>query len=197
MHDLTVLEFVVALGVAVLVCDVLGRRLRVPSPVLLLLGGVVLGFVPAFSDVRLPPEAVLLVFLPVILFWESLTTSLREIRRNLRGVVLLSTVLVIVTAAAVAATAHALGLAWGAAWVLGAALAPTDATAVGVLARSLPRRNVTILRAESLVNDGTALVLYSIAVTAVVNDTTPGAWEVVGSFTLSYAGGLAVGLVTG
>ncbi|WUJ82275.1 cation:proton antiporter [Streptomyces sp. NBC_00377] len=70
----------------------------------------------------------------------------------------------ILTAWAVAAAGHALGLPWGPAWVLGAAVAPTDATAVGALAGSLPRREVTVLRAESLVNDGTALVIYGLAV---------------------------------
>src|SRR4051794_3199969 len=197
MEDLVALELIVALGAVILAGELVARRTRLPPPVLQLLGGVALGFVPAFRDIQLPPEAVLLVFLPMLLYWESLTTSLREIRRNLRGIVLLSTVLVIVTAAAVAATANALGLAWGAAWVLGAALAPTDATAVGVMAGSLPRRNVTILRAESLVNDGTALVLYAVAVTAIVENTQPGALEVVGLFAVSYAGGLVAGIVVG
>ena len=145
-------------------CGVLARRFRVAPPVLLLACGALLGFVPALRQVHLPPEVVLLLFLPALLYWESLTTSLREIRSNLRVIVLASTVLVVVTAGAVAATAHALGMAWGPAWVLGAAVAPTDATAVGVLARSLPRRTVTVLRAESLVNDGTALVIYGLAV---------------------------------
>ena len=119
---------------------------------------------------QLPPEVVLLLFLPALLYWESLTTSLREIRSNLRVVVLASTALVVATAAAVAATAHASGMAWGPAWVLGAAVAPTDATAVGVLARALPRRIVTVLRAESLVNDGTALVIYGLAVGVTVGE---------------------------
>src|SRR3954469_23691911 len=186
MHDLVGLELVVALGFAILISELAAPRVRLPAPVLQLLGGVVLGFVPAFRGIHLPPQAVLLIFLPMLLYWESLTTSPREIRRNLRGIVLLSTVLVIVTAAAVAATAHALGLAWAAAWVLGAALAPTDATAVGVLARCLPRRSVTILRAESLVNDGTALVLYAVAVDAAVNATHPGLLHISGLFALSY-----------
>ncbi|WP_308159555.1 cation:proton antiporter [Arthrobacter sp. ISL-65] len=72
--------------------------------------------------------------MPALLYWESLTTSLREIRNNLRGIVLMSTALVIATAGGVALVAHALGLPWGPAWVLGAAVAPTDATAFGVLA---------------------------------------------------------------
>ena len=138
--------------------------MRVAAPVLLVLCGAVLGFVPALESVSLPPEAMLLIFLPALLYWESLNTSLREIRSNLRVIVLLSTVLVIATAAVVGAVAHLFGLPVGPAWVLGAALAPADATAVSAIARALPRRTITVLRAESLVNDGTALVIYALAV---------------------------------
>ncbi|MFG2000509.1 Na+/H+ antiporter [Spirillospora sp. NPDC048911] len=190
------LELVVALGVAVLVCTLLGRRLRVAPPVLLLLAGVLLGFVPALREVHLPPEAVLLLFLPALLYWESLTTSLREIRSNLRGIMLMSTVLVIVTAGAVAAVAHAFGLPWGPAWVLGAAIAPTDATAVGVLARTLPRRYVTALRAESLINDGTALVVYGLAVGITVGQEHLSVPHVAGLFLVAYGGGAAIGAIT-
>src|SRR5690349_19228380 len=158
------LELVVAVGVAVLVGAGLSRRLGIAPPVLLLILGVLLGFVPALREVHLPPEAVLLLFLPVLLYWEAFMSSLREIRSNLRVIVLLSTLLVVATAAGVAVVVHALGVAWGPAWVLGAAVAPTDATAVGVLGRMLPRRIATMLKAESLVNDGTALVIYTLAV---------------------------------
>src|SRR5512144_456651 len=153
-----------------LVCSVVARRFRVAPPVLLLAGGALLGFVPALRQVHLPSEAVLLLFLPALLYWESLTTSLREIRNNLRVVVLMSTALVLVTAWAVAAAGHGVGLPWGPAWVLGAAVAPTDATAVAVLAGVLPRRTVTVLRAENLVNDGTALVIYALAVGVTVGE---------------------------
>ena len=188
------LELIVVLGATLLLAGVVGRRLRVTPPVLLLLLGVLLGFVPALREVHLPPEAMLLIFLPALLYWESSTTSLREIRSNLRTIVLLSTALVIATAAAVAAVAHALGLPWGPAWVLGAALAPTDATAVGVLARALPRRTVTTLRAESLVNDGTALVVYGLAVGVTVGEDSLGALHVSGLFLLSYGGGVLAGV---
>ena len=89
--------------------------------------------------------------------------------------------------------AHALGLPWGPAWVLGAALAPTDATAVGVLARALPRRTVTMLRAESLVNDGTALVIYGLAVGITVGEEHLSRPHVAWLFLLSYGGGAAAG----
>lgn len=190
------LELVVALGVTVLVCGVLARRFGVAPPVLLLACGALLGFAPALRGVHLPPDVVLLLFLPALLYWESLTTSLREIRSNLRVIVLLSTALVILTAWAVAATAHALGLGWGPAWVLGAAVAPTDATAVGTLAAVLPRRTLTVLRAESLVNDGTALVIYSLAV-----GITAGAEHLSALYTgwlllRAYGGGALAGAVT-
>ena len=120
MQDLSVLQVPVVVVAAVLVLTVLARRLRVAAPMLWLLGGVALAFVPWTSSVTLPPDVVLLLFLPVLLFWESLSTSLREIRANLRVVVLHSVPLVLVTAAAVAAVAHLLGLSWPVAWVLGA-----------------------------------------------------------------------------
>jgi len=189
------LELVVALGVAVLVGNVLGRRFGLAPPVTLLVVGALLGIVPAVRQTQLPPEVVLLLFLPVLLYWESLTTSMREIRSNLRGIVLLSTVLVILTAGAVSVAGHALGLPWGPAWVLGAAVAPTDATAVGALAGALPRRQVTVLRAESLVNDGTALVIFGLAVGLTVGEEHLTLPHVGGLFLLAYGGGAAIGVL--
>ncbi|WP_281350608.1 cation:proton antiporter [Glutamicibacter mishrai] len=162
------LGLVVILGVTIVLCTGLASRLRVAPPVLLLLSGLLLGFLPSLREVSLPPEVVLFLFLPALLFWESLTTSLREIRTNLRGIILASTLLVVATAGAVAVIGYLFGMAWGPAWVLGAALAPTDATAVGALTRNLSRRDVTLLKTESLINDGTALVIYGIAVGATV-----------------------------
>ena len=119
---------------------------------------------PGLADVELDPDVVLLLFLPAILYWESLNTSFREIRANLRVIVLSSVVLVIVTMVAVSFAAQALGVDERAAWVLGAVLAPTDAAAIAGLAKQMPRRTLTTLRAESLINDGTALVLFGVAV---------------------------------
>ncbi len=189
---------VVVVGVALLLSGILAQRFPVaPAISLLAIGGLV-GFVPALRQLQLPPEVMLLVFLPALLYWESLTTSLREIRNNLRVIVLTSTVLVAATAWAVAAAAHyLLGMGWGPAWVLGAAVAPTDATAVGVLARALPRRVVTVLRAESLVNDGTALVIYGIAVGVTVGEVQLGAGTITGLIVLSYGGGVLAGGLVG
>ncbi|GAB2915745.1 Na+/H+ antiporter [Rhodococcus aerolatus] len=190
------LEVVVAIGAALVLSGLLARRVPV-APALLLLGfGVLLGFSTELRRAELPPEVVLLLFLPVLLFWESLTTSLREIRSNLRAVVLASTGLVVATAGGVATVAHLLGMPWGPAWVLGGALAPTDATAVGVLARALPRRFVTMLRAESLVNDGTALVIYGLAVGVTVGSEQLGALHVSWLLVLSVGGGVLAGVLT-
>ena len=135
------------------------------------------------------------MFLPAILYWESLTTSLREIRANLRVITLLAVFLVIATAVVVAVVAHALGLSWPMAALLGTVVAPTDATAVAAVARRLPRRNLTTMRAESLINDGTALVLYAAAVGVAIGTVQPSWWRISGDVLLSYLGGIAVGLI--
>ena len=189
------LEITVLLGVAILAASALAPRLRVAPPLLMVILGLVLGFVPTLRDVQLPPETVLLLFLPVMLFWESLTTSLRSIRQDFRGIVILSTLLVVATAFGVAGLAVALGMPWDAALVLGAALAPPDATAAAALGRTLPRRQFMLLKAESLTNDGTALVLYAIAVGA-ASGGHYGALDIAGLVALSYVGGILVGVAT-
>ncbi|MCW2638184.1 MAG: Na+/H+ antiporter [Dactylosporangium sp.] len=190
------LELIVVLGIAVLLCGMAAHRFGVPAPVFLLVSGVLLGFVPTLRTVELPPVVVLLLFLPALLYWESLTTSLREIRSNLSLIALVSIGLVIITAGAVATVAHTLGMDWKPAWVLGAAVAPTDAAAVASLARALPSRVMTILRTESLINDGTALVIYRLAVAITVGQQVLNPVRVSWLFLLAYAGGAAAGLVT-
>ncbi|HEY9393551.1 Na+/H+ antiporter [Nocardioides sp. NBC_00850] len=186
------LEITVVLGAAVLFGTVLAPRLRIAVPLVLVVFGLALGFVPELREVELPPETVLLLFLPVMLFWESLTTSLRAIKRDLRGIVIMSTLLVVASAFGVAGIAYALGMPWEAALVLGAAVAPPDATAAAALGRTLPRRQFMVLKAESLTNDGTALVIYAVA----VGLATGGHYttlDVTGLVLLSYLGGLATG----
>jgi len=194
------LQAVVLIGVCLLLGGVLSARLRVASPLVLLLLGVLagatLGALPGARRVELSPDVVLLLFLPALLFWESVTTSLREIRADLRAIVLLSVGLVLLTAVAVAAVGHAVGLPWPVAFILGAVVAPTDATAVSAVAGRLPRRTLTTLRAESLINDGTALVVYALAVQAASGARSVGLGEVAWRLPLSYAGGLLLGLGT-
>lgn len=183
------------IGLLVLVGCLLAPRLRLPAPLVLLILGTFVGFLPAVGVVQMPPQVVLFLFLPVLLYWEAITISIREMRANLRAITLTSTVLVLVTAGTVAAVAHALGLSWPMAFVLGAVLAPTDATAVSTVAGLLPRRARTVLRAESLINDGTALVIYAVAVGVAVGELDVGPLWITWRLVSSYAGGIAVGLV--
>jgi monovalent cation/hydrogen antiporter len=188
-------EVILLVGVLQVAGGALAPRIHLPAPLVWLLAGVAVGFIPGVDHVELPPETVLLVFLPAILYWESLTTSLREIRANLRVITLLAVFLVIATAVVVAVVAHALGLSWPMAALLGTVVAPTDATAVAAVARRLPRRNLTTMRAESLINDGTALVLYAAAVGVAIGTVQPSWWRISGDVLLSYLGGIAVGLI--
>lgn len=191
------LDITVLVGLLVLAGALIAPRLRLPVPLAMLFLGVLAGFIPQVRDIHLPSEAVLVLFLPPLLFWESLTTSLRETRRDLRGILLLSTLLVVATAFGIAGIGTALGMSFGAALILGAALAPTDATAVAAMARTLPHRNMTLLRAESLINDGTALVLYTLAVGVTVGQETYSEWTITGLVALAYLGGAAVGAAAG
>ena len=188
-------EVILLVGVLQVAGGALAPRIHLPAPLVWLLAGVAVGFIPGVDHVELPPETVLLVFLPAILYWESLTTSLREIRANLRVITLLAVFLVIATAVVVAVVAHALGLSWPMVALLGTVVAPTDATAVAAVARRLPRRNLTTMRAESLINDGTALVLYAAAVGVAIGTVQPSWWRISGDVLLSYLGGIAVGLI--
>src|ERR671922_24300 len=155
--------------------------------------------IPPSTEVTLPPDLVLVGVLPPLLYSSGFFTSLRDVRANAQSITLLATGLVAATMAAVAVVAHeVVGLAWAPAFVLGAVVAPTDPIAATAIARRLgvPRRVVTIVEGESLVNDATALVLYRAAVVAAVAGTFSFG-DAALRFLASVAGGIAVGLVVG
>ncbi|MGY0064139.1 cation:proton antiporter domain-containing protein [Streptomyces sp. LZ34] len=190
---MTGLELIVVVAATVLLMTWAARRLRLSEPLLLLIGGILIGLMPRFGNVHLPPDVVLLLFLPALLYWESLTTSLREIKNNFRSIALQATGLVLVTAVAVALVAHALGYEWPIAFVLGAVLAPTDVAAVAAVAMAMPRRILTLLRTESLLNDGTALVLLAVGL-ELLTTGEPFSWtHTAVRFVEAYAGGAAIG----
>ena len=168
-HDELVL---LALLVAVAALLAMAPVLRTPYPILLVLGGLALGFVPGMPSITLPPDLVLVGILPPLLYSAAFYTSLRDLRQNIKPISALAIGLVVATTVSVAAVSHMLipDLGWGPAFVLGAIVSPTDPLAAASIARRLgvPRRIVTIVEGESLVNDGTALVLYRVAVVAVV-----------------------------
>jgi CPA1 family monovalent cation:H+ antiporter len=188
-----------ALLTAVAGLTVLAPMLRVPYPILLVLGGLALGFIPGVPELTLPPELVLVGILPPLLYSAAFFTGLRELRANVRPIGFLALGLVVATMLAVAAVAHAAtGLSWPASFVLGAVVAPTDPIAATAIARRLgvPRRIVTIVEGESLVNDSTALVLYATAVTAVVTGSFS-LWDASLEFVVSVVAGVGVGLAVG
>jgi CPA1 family monovalent cation:H+ antiporter len=198
IHDRELFQLLALLtGVGALL--VLAPLARVPYPILMVLGGLVLSFTPGLPDFDLPPELVLVAFLPPLLYSAAFFTSLRDLRANIQPIGLLAIGLVAATTVSVAAVAHwTIDLPWSAAFVLGAIVSPTDPIAATSIASRLgaPRRIVTIVEGESLVNDATALVLYRVAVVAV----TTGAfslWEAGARLVLNAVAGVAIGLAVG
>jgi monovalent cation/hydrogen antiporter len=199
-NSLHQVETVILLLVAVLALTTAARRLLIPYPILLVIGGLILGFLPALPVITLKPDLVFLVFLPPILWAAAYFTSWRDFRANLRPIGLLAVGLVLATTAAVAAVVHAAlpGLGWAGAIALGAIVSPPDAVAVTALGRRLniPHRIVTILEGESLVNDATALILYRAAIAAAVGLRFVPA-ETLLRFVVAAAAGVGIGLLVG
>jgi len=198
LHEIEPL--LLALIVAVAGLSVLAGLVRVPYPILLVLGGLLLGFVPGMPVVELPPELVLVAFLPPLLYWAGFFSSPRELQADARAISMLAVGLVLATTVAVALAAEAVvdGMTWPAAFALGAIVSPTDPLAASAIGRRLgvPRRLLTVLEGESLVNDATALVAYRIAVAAAVSGSFV-AWQAGLRFVVTAAGGVAVGLLAG
>jgi monovalent cation/hydrogen antiporter len=198
LHDLELL--LLALIVAVAGLSVLARAVGVPYPILLVVGGLVLSFVPGMPEVELPPELVLVVFLPPLLYWAGFFSSPRDLRADARAISMSAVGLVLATTVAVAAVAHAVvdGMAWPVAFALGAIVSPTDPLAATAIGRRLgvPRRLITLVEGESLVNDATALVTYRVAVAATVSGSFV-IWRAGLEFVVGVVGGVAIGLLVG
>jgi Na+/H+ antiporter len=194
------LELVLVLLVVAVGLVVVADRLRVPYPILLVVGGLALAFMPGLPRVDVNPELVLLLFLPPLLFGAAWFTSWRDFAANGRAIGLLAIGLVVATTTAVAWVAHAVipGMSWAVAFVLGAIVSPPDAVAATAVTQRLkvPRRIVTILEGESLVNDATGLVAYKFALSAVATGSFS-LTAATGRFVLVAAGGVAVGFAVG
>ena len=193
-------EIIVLLFLIVAASVFLARKMALPYPVVLVLVGLCLSFIPGLPEVRLNPNIVFFFFLPALIYPAALFTSWRDFRRNLRAILLLAIGLVLFTTIVVAWAAHSLipSLPWAAAFALGAIVSPPDAVAATSIVRRLPvpHRVVTILEGESLVNDATALVALQFAVAAsLTGQFSLGKASLL--FTWAAAGGIAIGLLVG
>ena len=193
----TELILVCLVGVAVLA--IVARRIRVPYPILLTIGGVILALIPGLPEIHLEPELVFSLFLPPLIYPAAVYTSWRDFRANVRPILLMATVLVLITMAATAGVFHSLtGLPLAVAFVFGALISPPDAVAALSITQNLrvPRKIIVILEGESLINDATSFISFRFAVAAAMT----------GSFSLGQAslqflfvatGGVCVGLAVG
>jgi CPA1 family monovalent cation:H+ antiporter len=195
------LELLLLLLAVVTALSGAARRLGIPLPFVLVVAGIGLGLAPGIPRVELNPDIVLVLVLPPLLYAAALSTAFADFRDNLRPIGLLSVGLVLVTTATVGVAGHLVvgNLPWAAALALGAIVAPPDAVSATAVARrlALPRRVLTILEGESLLNDATALVTYRIAVTAAVAGGSTSLNEAAGTFVVSAAGGAAIGFALG
>lgn len=205
---ISVSETFIILMAVVTVVGVLAQWLKLPYPILLVVGGLVLSFQPWLPEelvkqYQLPPDLVLLAFLPPLLYAAAFNTHWPAFRKQLRSISMLAVGLVLFTTLAVGAVCHyVFQLDWAVGFLLGAIISPPDAVAATAITSRIkvPKLVVTILDGESLVNDATALVAYRLAVAAVLSAAAGTArdflwWECVLEFVKVSTGGIAIGVV--
>ncbi|WP_018631284.1 Na+/H+ antiporter [Niabella aurantiaca] len=189
----------VLLGLMVLL-NVVAEKIKIAPPIVLIVAGIGVGFIPSMPVPEIDPEIIFLLFLPPLLYDAAFNIHFKDFRENMGTISALAIGLVFLTTAGVAVLSYYLipGMTWPLAFVLGAILAATDAVAAISITRNLelPRHTVTILEGESLINDASALVAYRFAVAAVMG-TTFVWWKASLTFILLMAGGFLVGLVLG
>jgi Na+/H+ antiporter len=197
MVDKTELILICLVGVALLA--IVARKLRIPYPIPLTIGGAALALVPGLPTIQLDPDLVFNVFLPPLIYPAAVFTSWRDFRKNLRPILLLATILVLITMTATAFLLHAIaGLPLAVGFVFGALISPPDAVAALSVTQNLrvPRKIIVILEGESLVNDATSFIAFRFAVAAVMTGTFS-----LGQASLRFlfvaAGGICVGLAVG
>src|SRR2546421_574557 len=203
MYDVTL---VLGLLVAVITLVTAARKVGVPYPIVLVLGGLALALAPRLPQIALRPELVFVLFLPPLLYQDALNISYREFRANLAAIVLLATGLVLATTCVVAMVAHwatartAVPLSWPACFALGAIVSPTDAVAATAIFHRLgvPRRLMVVLEGESRVTAPTPLTLYPPARALATGDGPPfPPGLTMALFIMGGVGGVGIGLAVG
>jgi Na+/H+ antiporter len=194
------LDTILVLMAALAVLYTIAEKIRISYPILLVLAGLAIGFIPGLPRVELSPDVVFLIFLPPLLFDAARHTSWHDFKKNRDAITRLGLGLVIFTAVAIAITAHYMipGFTWPLAFALGAIVSPPDVIAASsaIKGLNLPRRMVTILEGESLVNDASALILYRYAVAAVFAGTFV-FWHAALQFLYMVSVGTGIGIVLG
>ena len=194
------IQFLLVLLIAAVVLVRVAEVVHVPSPIVLVIGGLAIALIPGLPRIVLPPEVVFLLFLPPLVHSSGWYTSPQELRAVVGPLAVLAVGLVFVTAAVIAVVAHELvpGMSWAGAAVLGTVLAPTDVVApAATFARlGVPERVRLIVEGESMINDGTALVLFRIAV-GVATGAAFSFGDAALEFVVNVAGGVLVGLAVG
>jgi Na+/H+ antiporter len=184
---------------AIVILTSIALRVRIPYPIVLVIGGGLLGFVPiSQNNLHFDPNIVLSLFLPPLVYYAAWTTSWRDFHANQRSIFFLAIGLVLVNMLVVAVVAHysILNMPWAVAFVLGAIVSPTDTVAAGTVLQSvsIPRRISTMIEGEGLINDAVGLVAYRFALAAVVSGAFS-LWQAGLSFFFSSVGGIILGLL--
>lgn len=195
MHDF---ELILILFGIVVILSTAAQRLNIPYPVILVVGGLILGILPGLPNIHLAPDTIFLLFLPPALFAAAVSTDWWGFRADVRPITTLAVNLVLTTTVGVAVVAVAVmaHISWSVAFVIGAIVSPPDAVATLAIVRRLgvPRRLITVLSGESLINDATALVTYRFAVAAVVTGSFS-LWKAAADFIYVVIAGIAVGVI--
>lgn len=178
----------------------IAERIKLPYPILLVVAGISVGFIPEMPKIELDPEVVFLLFLPPMLYEAAFNISIIEFKRNMNTIMTLAFALVFMTAAGIAVLAHYLipGMSWGLSFVLGAILSATDAVAAMSITKGLgiSHKTMTILEGESLINDASGLIAYRLAVAAVAGSSFI-FWKAGLQFLILIVGGYIVGFLLG
>ena len=191
------LSLIISLLAVVTALAALAERIRISSPILLVLAGIAIGLIPGLPQIGLHPEVIILVFIPPLVYEAAWNTSWVDFKANFRSILVLAFGLVLFSAMAVAWVVHTFipGFSWALAFVVGAIVSPTDPVAASSIIRQMgvPRRVIIILDAESLVNDATGLIVYRYAVAAVLTGQFV-LLDASGQFFVVVFGGIAIGL---
>jgi len=196
MENYAIVIFILAVMIGL---SAVADRIKIPYPILLIIAGIAVGFVPSLSSIDINPEIIFLIFLPPLLYDAAFNISFKEFKTNINTIFTLAITLVFITAIGIAVVAHYMipGMSWPVSFVLGAILSATDAVAAMSITKGLglSHKTNTILEGESLVNDASALVAYRFAVAAVTG-TAFVFWKASLEFAILMAGGFLIGMVT-